>query len=162
MAHIDRSFEMPGEPAGAQDLFLRQIAPELAKDGSFQLVHERPGELVFSDALNEDELIGDDLAARQSASAVGDEEQLSDLPAPASMPGATGIGIGFGSGRLAGPRPVNPGDSLLARHLHVEFAPGSGGTAVRIHGHARKRLRDALQRLGTPQHWPETSSLPHD
>jgi len=30
MAHINHSFEMPGEPAAAQDLFMGQMVPELS------------------------------------------------------------------------------------------------------------------------------------
>jgi hypothetical protein len=32
-------------------MFVRDIAPELAKDQDFQIAHERPGQLVFSDGI---------------------------------------------------------------------------------------------------------------
>jgi hypothetical protein len=161
MAHIDYNFVMKGDPATAQEQFLSDLLPELAKDGMFHLVQESPGEVVFSDALAIDTGREEEAAEMRSERVVGDEAELGD-GRPAStrpMKGAPG-----GGGTYWGSMPINRegNETLLARHLHVEFAAGDGGTGVHIHGHARKALRDALERLGTAGHWPEIAGLPHD
>jgi hypothetical protein len=166
MAHIDHNFLMKGDPAAAQEQFLSDLLPELAKDGMFHLVHEQPGEAVFSDALELDAGREDEAAAMRGERARGDEEELGDGP-PASGGVLGGPVRGTptgGAGTYWGSLPVSRsgGDTLLARHLHVEFSAAADGTAVRIHGHARKVLRDALELLGTAGHWPETAGLPHD
>ena len=153
MAHIDHSFQMSGAPDAAQVLFMRDITPELAKDGGFHLVREHSAGLVFDDALTEA-----DADAPREQPGLGDEEELSDEP-----PAARSQIIGEGSvAKFTAPRPLGPGEDLLSRHLHVDFAASNSGTVVRIHGHARRNLRDALQRLGTTGHWPETAGRPHD
>src|SRR5262249_2499561 len=43
---------------------------------------------------------------------------------------------------------------LLARRIKVDLTPEGSGTLVRIHGHAGGRLRETIERLGTPGHWP--------
>jgi hypothetical protein len=164
MAHIDHNFLMKGDPAAAQEQFLSDLLPELAKDGMFHLEHQRPGELVFSDALEADAGREEEAAAMRSERAGGDEEELGDGPPPSVGPGRRTIEAPDGGGTYWGSMPLNiaGGETLLARHLHVEFSAAADGTEVRIHGHARKVLRDALERLGTAGHWPETAGLPHD
>jgi hypothetical protein len=161
MAHIDYTFQMDGEPAATQEQFLSDLLPELAKHGEFHLLHERPGEIVLDDALDADTGLEGEAAAMRSERAIGDEEDLRDDKPPGF---ARSIGAPGGSGTYWGSiRPAEPAlDTLVSRHLHVEFAAADDGTKVRIHGHARKALRDALERLGTPGHWPETAGLPHD
>ena len=153
MAHIDYSFRMVGDPAAAQALFENDIVPELARDGGFHLVREHPGQLVFDDALTEE-----DADAPGEQPGLGDEEGLTDEP-PAA--GSDIIGEGLAA-KFTAPRPLGLGEDLLARHLHVEFSAGDSDTVVRVHGHARRNLRDALKRLGTTGHWPETADRPHD
>jgi hypothetical protein len=154
VAHIDYSFEMSGNPDAAQALFMRDITPELARDASFHVVREHPGGLVFDDALTEA-----DADAPGEQPGLGDEEELTDEP-PAA--GSFIIGEGL-STKFTAPRPLELlGEDLLSRHLHVDFSPGVSGTVVRVHGRARRALRDALQRLGTTGHWPETADRPHD
>jgi hypothetical protein len=161
MAHIDYTFQMKDDPAAAQEQFLSDLLPELAKDGMFHLVREHPGELVFSDALAIDDDREDEAAAMRSERGVGDEEELSD-EAPARI--GPMIGPSAAGRTYWGSMPINPSgnETLLGRHLHVEFSAAADGTQVRIHGHARKALRDALGRLGTVGHWPEIAGLPHD
>ena len=43
---------------------------------------------------------------------------------------------------------------LLARRIKFELSPDGVGKLVRIHGEAERRLREAIERLGTPGHWP--------
>jgi hypothetical protein len=154
VAHIEYSFRMDGDPIAAQALFMRDIAPELARGGSFHLVREHPGELVFDDALTEEDA---DAPAEQPR--LGDEEELTDEP-----PAAGSFIIGEGSSaKFTAPRPLELlGEDLLSRHLHVDFSAGDSGTVVRVHGRARRALGDALKRLGTTGHWPETADRPHD
>ena len=152
MAHIDYSFTMAADPAAAQSLFERDVVPALARDGEFHVVREHPGELVFDDALTED-----DADAVEERPGRGDEEKLSDEPRAASQLMDVGL-----AAKYTAPRPIGLGEDLPARHLHVDFSAGDSGTVVRVHGHARRNLRDALQKLGTTGHWPETADQPHD
>jgi len=158
VAHIDHSFRMAGEPDAAQALFTRDITPELARDASFHVIREEPGELVFDDALSPDE-DDPDLSAERKTGKLGDEEALSDGPKAATpwLGGSWRV-----AGRFAGRAPIGLGQDLLARHLRVEFTPGDGATVVRLHGHVRKNLRVALKRLGTAGHWPEIADQPHN
>jgi hypothetical protein len=166
MAHIDHNFLMKGDPAAAQEQFLSDLLPELAKDGMFHLVREQPGEVVFGDSLDLDAGHEDEAAAMRGERAMGDEEELSDASPSGAEPfgGPVKGAPAGGAGTYWGSMPVSRsgGDTLLARHLHVEFSAAGDGTEVRIHGHARKVLRDALELLGTAGHWPETAGLPHD
>ncbi|HEX4564957.1 MAG TPA: hypothetical protein VH115_10915 [Solirubrobacteraceae bacterium] len=158
MAHIDHSFRMSGAPDAAQALFMRDITPELARDAFFHVITEEPGELVFDDALSPDE-DAPDVDAERGAGTLGDEEELSDEPKAARLwlGGSWRV-----AGRSAGLAPIGLGQDLLARHLRAEFTPRDGATVVRLHGHVRRNLRDALQLLGTAGHWPETADQPHD
>lgn len=109
-------------PDQAQTMFVNDLAPELAKYRDFSITHERPGEVVFSDAV---------------------KEQDSDV-------------------YLRGSAGFYEGNELLARHIHVEFVAEAGGTLVTLRGHAEKNICDAIDRLGTPDHWPEIANRPHD
>jgi len=50
----------------------------------------------------------------------------------------------------------------LARRITVGFGAEATGTHVSITGHAEREIRDAIDKLGTPGHWPETANDPHD
>jgi hypothetical protein len=158
VAHIDYSFRMSAAPDAAQALFMRDITPELARDAFFHVIRQEPGELVFDDALSPDE-DAPDLNAEREAGKLGDEEEFSDEPKAARL--WLG-GSWLVAGRSAGRAPIGLGQDLLARHLRVEFTPRDRATVVRVHGHVRRNLRDALQLLGTAGHWPETADQPHD
>jgi len=160
VAHIDYSFRMAGDPDAAQTLFMRDITPELARDASFHVVREEPGELVFDDALSPDEDDAD-LDAEREGGKLGDEGELTDGP-KAATPWLGGSWLARGRVGSEGGAPIGLGEDLLARHLRVEFTPGDGATVVRLHGHVRKNLRAALERLGTAGHWPEIADRPHD
>jgi hypothetical protein len=137
MAKIERSFHMDYAPDQAQALFLRDVGPAFAQDAEFLLQHEKPGELRFSEG---------DLPAGPGPS---DEtpmlsEQVIEAASPRRYQGpSTGISRAF------------------AAHIKVEFTPEGDGTHVEITGHAEHELRDAIDRLGTPGHWPETANDPH-
>jgi hypothetical protein len=49
--------------------------------------------------------------------------------------------------------------ALTARRLHVEFTASNAGTDVRVHGHAERRLVEAIGQLGSPSHWPNVRNL---
>jgi len=141
MAHLERTFHMDYPPEQAQALFLRDVGPAIAQDAEFLLQHEHPGELLFSEG---------------------------DLGLP---PGPLDEGLPFGNreidsaevsaarGRLQG-RPDGLARAFAA-HIKVEFKPDGEGTRVEIKGHAEHELRDAIDRLGTSGHWPETANDPH-
>jgi hypothetical protein len=121
VARVEKTFVMQVPPEKAEDMFVRDLAPELAKDRGFHITREQPGRLVFSDVPIE-------------------STQSLDLRYGASLEEL----------------------DLLARHIRVEFTPEGAGTQVRLHGHAEKDIRDAIDKLGTPNHWPEIADLPHD
>ncbi len=97
-------------PERAQEMFIRDIAPELHRAGAFSLYRQRPGSLAFSDGL---------------VSAYEDGGLYSFL-------------------RRA-----------LSRRIKVSFQPDGAGTVVALNGGAGRNIRDALDRLGQPGHWPE-------
>jgi hypothetical protein len=49
LARINHSFSMSMEPAQAQEMFVRDLAPELHKAAGFSLYKNKPGELAFGD-----------------------------------------------------------------------------------------------------------------
>jgi uncharacterized protein YndB with AHSA1/START domain len=57
--------------------------------------------------------------------------------------------------------PYLAGPLSRGRHVRVAFTSTTTGTSVEISGHAERDLHDALERLGTPGHWPETAGEPH-
>jgi hypothetical protein len=142
MAHLQRTFHMDYPPEQAQALFLRDVGPALAADAEFLLQHEHPGELLFSEG---------------------------DLGLP---PGPLDEGLPFGNREIdaaefsASPaRYRGPPDGIeraFAAHIKVEFTAEAGGTLVEVKGHAERKLRDAMEKLGTAGHWPETANDPHD
>jgi hypothetical protein len=141
MAHFERTFHMDYPPEQAQALFLRDVGPAFAHDAEFLLQHEQPGELLFSEG---------------------------DLGLP---PGPLDEGLPFGNkeidaAELTASLSRNRGrpDGLaraFAAHIKVEFTTEGEGTRVELKGHAEHDLREAIDRLGTPGHWPETANDPH-
>jgi hypothetical protein len=138
MAKLDRIFQMPYPPEQAQALFVRDVAPAFAQAGEFVLYEEEPGELHFSEG---NVATG---AAHPGEAPLFGEAQLETrgVPARAQKP-TSGMARGF------------------ARHIKVEFTPDGDGTRVEIKGRAERDVRDAIDRLGTPGHWPETAENPH-
>jgi hypothetical protein len=148
---LDHSFRMDKPPDVAQTMFIRDIAPEMARDRGFLETRERPGELVFSDGAAPGRDVGGEIEEST-------EERI-DLGTPdaplggdLSDPGSQTMNAWFGADDLP---------DLLARHIHVEFTADGTGTQVRVRGHVERDIGHALERLGTPQHWPETADLPH-
>ncbi len=129
MAKIDHSFHMDEPPPAAQERLEDEIGWELHRDEGFVLVKDTPGELRYSDG---------------SVDRGSDETAF---PAPDGAPARLGF------------RDDMPLYSALreiaSRRIQVELTPDRTGTLVRIHGHGEGRLRDAVERLGTPGHWPE-------
>jgi hypothetical protein len=150
IARIDHSFTIEEPAELAQAMFVRDIAPELAKDRDFQIAHERPGQLVFSDGIatagDEESVLAED---------THDEEPWAPIPSLVSRwPGRFVLGVGRGGGEgLA---------AVLSRHIKVDFTPDGAGTRVHVHGHVEHDVCHALELLGTPQHWPEIADQPHD
>ncbi len=142
MAHLERTFHMDYPPEEAQALFLRDVGPALAADAEFLLQHEHPGELLFSEG---------DLGL---------------------SPGPLDEGLPFGNREIdaaefsaSRARYRGPPDGLaraFAAHIKVEFTADGEGTLVEVKGHTERKLRDAMEKLGTAGHWPETANDPHD
>jgi hypothetical protein len=139
MARLDRIFQMQYPPEKAQELFVRDVAPAFAQAGAFVLYQEQPGELHFSEG---DVATGAAQPSEPPLFGAADLETRG-VPLRAQEP-STGLSRGF------------------ARHIKVEFTPDGDGTRVEIKGHAEHDVRDAIDRLGTPGHWPETAEDPHD
>jgi hypothetical protein len=153
MARIDHSFSVERPPDVAQAMFVRDIAPELARDRDFEIVRERPGQLVFSDGV----AAGSDLESAEIEESTQEREDLGTVDAPVGGSPADPRLRNLNARFVADDLP-----SLLARHIHVEFTPEATGTRVRVHGHLERDVCHALELLGTPRHWPETADQPHD
>jgi hypothetical protein len=150
IAKIDHSFTIDKPAELAQAMFVRDIAPELARDRDFQIAHERPGHLVFSDGV----ATGGDEASVLEEGAHG-EEPWARLPALARRwPGRFVLAVDRGGSEdLAG---------VLPRHIKVDFTAEGAGTRVHVHGHIEHDVCHGLELLGTTQHWPEIADQPHD
>jgi hypothetical protein len=147
MAKIDHTFSIDKPPDIAQAMFVRDIAPDLARDGEFQIAREHPGQLIFSDG------------AVPKADA---ESSLEGEPAQ-EEPWIPADAAGVPTDPFV--RSVTVTDDLpemFPRHIHVDFSSDGTGTNVRVHGHVERDVCHGLERLGTPQHWPETADRPHD
>jgi hypothetical protein len=150
ITRIDHSFTIEEPAELAQAMFVRDIAPELAKDRDFQIAHERPGQLVFRDGIV----------------TAGDEESVLDEGTHDEEPWARLQSVGrVGPARFLQRFGLGGGDELaevLPRHIKVDFAPEGAGTRVHVHGHVEHDVCHGLELLGTPRHWPETADQPHD
>jgi hypothetical protein len=158
MARIEHSFSIDQPPEPAQAMFLRDIAPELARDRGFQIAHESPGRLLFSDGKRVPSGDEDLLAEEYAEPAAGEEK----IVAPDSGPLLGPTGSLAGGGRLTEKPLFEDADKMLSRHIRVEFTAQGTGTLVSIRGHAERDIAHALELLGTARHWPETADLPHD
>jgi hypothetical protein len=148
MARIDHSFSIEKPPDVAQAMFVRDIAPELARDRDFQIARERSGQLILSDGAAPHA----DMEAPLEGEPQGREDPWIATDA-AGVPSERYVRRGTVTHDLPG---------LFARHIHVDFSPRGSGTLVRVHGHLERDVCHALELLGTPQHWPEIADRPHD
>ena len=138
MAKLDRAFEMQYPPEKAQELFVRDVAPAFGEAGQFVLDKQEPGELHFSEGD-----VGAGAASSEEPPLFGTADlETRGVPARAQE-FSTGLSRAF------------------AAHIKVEFTPEGDRTRVEIKGHAEHEIRDAIDRLGTPGHWPETVNDPH-
>jgi hypothetical protein len=150
IARIDHSFTIDKPAEQAQAMFVRDIAPELAKDRDFQIAHERPGQLVFSDGIA---TAGDEQSVLEEGT--HEDEPWARIPALGSRwPGRFVLSVDRGAGENLA--------AVLPRHIRVDFTPEGVGTRVHVHGHVEHDIRHALELLGTPRHWPEIADQPHD
>jgi hypothetical protein len=167
MARVHRTFTMELAPERAQELFVRDIVPDLHRDGHFTAYREGPGELRLSDAdfdreppaggrLGAETLDLDDIADPDEFE-VHDEEAGEPVLADVLRRGVEAEAPAAGGGQ--GLRPL---DLLASHRLKVTFEPEGGGTRVSIRGSAHDDVGKGLERLGTPRHWPETAGDPHD
>jgi hypothetical protein len=167
VARVHNSFEMGVAPEQAQAMFVRDLIPDLHRDGRFTTYREAPGQLRLSDAdfgrepgfgrglsgganLDLDDIADPDEFEVHDEE--GSEPALADAlrrGTDAEAPAATGHGR-------------HSAEMLLSHRLKVTFAPRGDGTLVTVKGSAHDDVRKGLDRLGTPQHWPETADAPHD
>ena len=146
---------MDKPPDLAQAMFARDIAPELAKDREFLIESAHPGEILFTDGSAPGRNVDPDLDDTSHERA---DIEMADTPGPAVGPdGDDAI-----AQRTTARADVGRLSDAFARHIRVEFSPVGAGTQVRVHGHVERDVCHALERLGTPQHWPEIADLPHD
>jgi hypothetical protein len=142
MARIDHSFSIDKPPDVAQAMFVRDIAPELARDRDFEIASESPGRLIFSDGFgpgsNVDPNFEESTQERDDREGPDAAFSASLMHAPADLP------------------------SMFPRHIQVDFSAEVTGTRVRVHGHVERDVRHGLELLGTPKHWPEIADQPHD
>jgi hypothetical protein len=163
VARVKGNFTMEVAPEQAQAMFVRDIAPDLAKDAELALFKERPGSLEFVprvDAGNQD---FDPVAiADPDVVGHGEEDEEPDVRRQGSRAESTIFTTA--PGRVVGNRASV--FSELRRwggpRLTVRFAPAADGTVVTLKGSIDRDVRDALARLGTPGHWPATAGDPHD
>ena len=135
MPHVDRSFHMEEPPAEAQRRFEEEVGWELHRDEGYALVREEPGRLRYSDGIVDD--LSDEEAFELRDPSAFDTYEREVTPRSGT------------EGAYAGLR------DLLARHIKVELTAEGTGTHVHIHGRAEGRLRDAIELLGEPGHWPQ-------
>ena len=133
-------------------MFVRDIAPELARDRDFEIVRERPGQLVFSDGVAPGSDVEGDL---EESSQEREDRGSEDAPIPGNP--TVGLGVPLNASLVPDDLPA-----LFARHIRVDFSPEGNGTLVHVDGHLERDVRHGLDLLGTPQHWPETADQRHD
>lgn len=153
IARIDHTFSVDKPPDVAQAMFVRDIAPELARDRDFQVTRERPGALIFSDGAPHDS----DEASSEVEESAQQREDLGSVDAPVGGALSNALTQNINASLIPDDLP-----GLLARHIHVDFTAAAGGTSVRVHGHLERDVCHGLELLGTPQHWPEIADQPHD
>ena len=186
MALVHNSFTMDVPPAKAQEMFVRDLVPDLHRDGRFTIYREAAGELRLSDAnfqrepgfvRGEGGQGADADAIRHGLTFAGGpgstELDLDDIADPdefevhdeeASEPAlADVLRRGTDAEAPAGPgRGRHSAEMLLSHRLKITFVPEGSGTRVTIKGSAHRDVDTGLERLGSAGHWPETADAPHD
>ena len=163
VARVNASFTMDMPPEQAQAMFVRDLLPDLHKDGGFVLYEERPGRLELSKGVVEDS--PHSLAELSDPDVAGHPEEVEEPELKRAEPGAPTVAFQDApGGRRGAPGPPVYSDvrRWISRRLDIEFAPEGTGTRVTLKGHAERDVRDALGRLGSPGHWPATANEPHD
>ncbi|MCW3033386.1 MAG: hypothetical protein QOK19_787 [Solirubrobacteraceae bacterium] len=163
MARVNSSFTMGVPPERAQAMFVRDIVPDLHNDAGLALLEEHPGRLELAAGVVGARQ-GFDMVEATDPDVVGHGEEDEEPDVTRARLGGPATIFPVGGGRVG--RKSAPVYSLLrrwtSRRLKVDFAPTADGTRVTLTGSAGRPLRDALARLGTPGHWPETADNPHD
>lgn len=167
MARVHNSFEVDLAPDRAQAMFVRDLVPDLRRDGRFSLYREQPGELRLSDADFGAEGPGGGRWASFDFQALEemtdpDEYEINDEEAGEPVL-ADVLRRGADAEAPAADGHHHLGLELLASHrLRVRFVAEGSGTRVTIRGSAHEDVRNGLERLGSGGHWPETAAAPHD
>jgi hypothetical protein len=167
MGRVHHTFTMELAPERAQELFVRDIVPDLHRDGRFTAYREAPGELRLSDADLDNEPAGGGRLGGPALDLddIADPDEFEAHDEEASEPALADV---LRRGTVAEPPSAGGGHAppsldLLASHrLKVTFEPDGSGTLLTIKGSAHEDVRSGLERLGTARHWPEIADVPHD
>jgi len=169
MARVHNAFVMDVPPAKAQEMFVRDIVPDLHRDGRFTVYREGPGEVRLSD----EDFQREPSFGREGSGVAGglDLEDIAfpdEFEAHVEEAAEPALGDVLHRGTDAEARTeeghrVGPSIELLASHrLKVTFVPDGDATRVTIKGSAHADVAKGLERLGRPDHWPAIAGQPHD
>ena len=164
MARLRHSFRVSEPPQRAQDLFVRDILPNLYKGSFYRLAEEKPGLLVFSDGAVDVNRVFDPRRV-----AVGEETGRRRLgepaapppPPPRERPRPRMMGVVAPNVEHRQPWLYASLRGAVSRRIVVRFSAEEAATRVDLSGSAPRELRDALKRLGEPGQWPESADRPH-
>jgi len=153
-------------PEQGQAMFVRDLVPDLHKDGGFVLYNEGPGLLEFSDGVVP-EASSSSFGEMVDADVVGhpEENEEPDLAETAPRGPATIFSGEHKGATMPGGENTGQNSGLrhwLSRRIRVEFSTAPSGTLVTLKGRVGRDMRDALGRLGSAGHWPATAGDPHD
>jgi hypothetical protein len=167
MARVHHTFTMELAPEQSQELFVRDIVPDLHRDGRFTAYREAPGELRLSDADLDNEPAGGGRLGAQALDLddIADPDEFEAHDEEAGEPVLADVlrrGVEAETPAAGGGQGSHSLDLLLSHRLKVTFESEGGGTRVSIRGSAHDDVGEGLERLGTARHWPETAGDPHD
>jgi hypothetical protein len=164
VAKVNRSFTMAMTPDQAQEIFMRDLIPDLHKDGQFAIYEERPGHIGLSDGLIDPNAVFNAREAADPDIAEG-PGGAADEPVQTDVMRRGSLGISRRSGGRAERKQVPVYSKLrlwTSRRLSVDFVEDPAGSRVTISGSAPDEVATGINRLGTAGHWPETADDPHD
>jgi hypothetical protein len=146
---------------------VRDIVPDLHRDGRFTAYREAPGELRLSDADFDREPVGGGRlgAGTLDLDDIADPDEFEAHDGEAGEPVLADVlrrGVDAEAPAAGGGQGLRALDLLASHRLKVTFEPEGGGTRVSIRGSAHDDVGKGLERLGTTSRWPETAGDPHD
>lgn len=163
---MHNSFVMDVPPEKAQEMFVRDIVPDLHRDGRFTMYREGPGEVRLSDADFEREPgFGRGPATMRQLDDIADPDEFEAHDEEAAEPALADVlrrGTDAETPDAGGGHVLHSAELLASHRLKVTFAPDRDETRVTISGSAHHDVCGGLERLGRPDHWPAIAGQPHD